>query len=119
MIYRCNNNDMPVAYRVVFSGDPPTGTLEFVSEACAALAGTTPDVIVERPAVWMEAIHEDDREAFVQTTAALIADGHAVTRHYRLRDAAGVYQMIEDRLTAMLDARGEVTGYEAVIAKPS
>jgi PAS domain-containing protein len=110
---------MPVAYRVVFSGDPPTGTLEFVSEACAALAGTTPDVIVERPAVWMEAIHDDDREAFVQTTAALIAHGHAVTRHYRVCDAAGTYQMIEDRLTATLDEAGNVVGYEAAVTKVS
>lgn len=102
---------MSVAYRVTFSGEPPVGSLAFVSADCAALIGADPDAIVDHPALWLEAIHDDDRDQFVQTTAQLIADGDPVTRHYRIRDVAtGAYQLIEDRLTADLDAAGRVIG---------
>lgn len=107
-----------IAYRVIFSGEPPVGTLTFVSVDCAALIGLLPDAIVEQPALWMDAIHDDDRERFVQTTAQLIANGEPVTRHYRVRDGeTGTYQMIEDRLTAELDDAGQVIGYAARISK--
>lgn len=94
------------------------GTLAFVSADCAALIGADPDAIVDHPALWLEAIHDDDRDQFVQTTAQLIADGDPVTRHYRIRDVTtGAYQLIEDRLTADLDAAGRVIGYEAHITR--
>jgi len=108
-----------IAYRVVFTGDPPVGALEFVSDACAALIGLSAAAIVERPHLWLQAIHDEDREAFVQTTAQLIADGAAVTRHYRVRGGNGAYQLIEDRLAASVDVNGDVIGYESVIVKPS
>jgi hypothetical protein len=107
-----------IVYRVTFSGEPPVGTLTFVSDDCAALIGALADDIIDRPVLWLEAIHDDDRERFVQTTAQLIADGNPVTRHYRLRHGStGAYQLVEDRLTAALDAAGQVSGYEAHITK--
>lgn len=107
-----------IAYRVEFMGQPPVGVLTFVSDACAALVGFEAAVIVATPTTWMNAIHPDDRDGFVQTTTQLLVDGVAVTRHYRVRhDATGDYQMIEDRLVATVNAHGDVTGYEAVVTK--
>ena len=41
----------------------------------------------------------------------LLMDGAAVTRHYRVRhDETGEYQLIEDRLAATVDGKGDVTG---------
>ena len=84
----------------------------------AAMIGQAAAVIVASPGVWMAAIHPDDRDLFVQSTTQLLMDGAAVTRHYRVRhDETGEYQLIEDRLAATVDGKGDVTGYEAVITK--
>jgi PAS domain-containing protein len=108
--------DVNIAYRVVFVGDPAVGHLEFVSDVCAALIGSTGDQIVERPAIWTEAIHPDDLDEFIQTTAQLIASGEPVTRNYRVRSVeSDTYRMIEDRLAASFQDDGRVTGYEAVV----
>lgn len=108
---------MSIGYRVIFVGNPPSGMLEFVSDACAALIDAAADDVIASPGMWMEAIHEDDKETFVQTTAQLIVHGEPVTRHYRVRGADGAYQMIEDRLAATVNGAGEVTGYESSITK--
>jgi len=107
---------MTTAYRVVFLGDPPVGHLECVSDACAALIGLEADEVIAHPGVWSEAIHPDDRDAFVQTTAQVILNGVAVDRSYRLRHPeTGAYRMVQDHLTATLHEDGHVIGYEAVV----
>ncbi len=109
-----------IAYRVDFVGEPPVGSLAFVSEACAALVGIEAAAIVASPALWMDAIHPDDRQDFVQTTTQLILSGEAVTRHYRVRHSeTGAFQMVTDRLTAAINDKGDVVGYEAVVTKTS
>lgn len=109
---------MTIAYRVEFIGEPPVGRLVLVSDACAALIGRAADVIVASPSLWMDAIHPDDRQDFVQTTSQLLIGGEAVTRHYRVRhERTGAYQMITDHLTATVDADGAIVGYEAVVTK--
>ncbi len=107
---------MSVAYRVVFVGEPPVGLLEFVSDACAALIGLDAAEIVAHPGAWTEAIHPDDRDDFVQTTAQGIISGAPQSRSYRLRHVGtGAYRMVEDHLTATLHDEGHVVGYEAVV----
>lgn len=107
-----------IAYRVEFVGDPPVGRLVLVSDACAALIGRAAAVIVASPALWMNAIHPDDRDDFVQTTSQLIVSGETVTRHYRVQHSVtGGWQMITDRLTATVNDSGAVMGYEAVVTK--
>ena len=104
------------AYRVVFLGEPPVGQLEFVSDVCAALIGLAADEIVAHPGKWTDAIHPDDRDEFVQTTAQVIAHGTPQARSYRLRHAdTDAYRMVEDHLTAILHDEGHVIGYQAVV----
>ena len=107
---------MTSAYRVAFVGDPPVGHLEFVSDVCAALIGLSPDEVVARPGLWTAAIHPDDREEFVQTTAQVILNGESSVRSYRLyHPELDAHRMVEDRLTALRDDEGHVIGYEAVV----
>lgn len=109
-----------VAYRVEFIADPPVGHLEFVSDACAALIGLEADDVIAHPGLWTEAIHPDDRDAFVQTTAQVIVNGVAIDRSYRLRHPEmDAYRMVEDRLTPLLHDDGRVIGYEAVVTLAS
>ena len=107
---------MSAGYRVVFVGEPPVGHLEFVSDACAALIGLAAEEIVAHPGLWTAAIHPDDRDAFVQTTAEVILSGTASVRTYRLlHRETGAYRRVEDHLTATLHDEGHVIGYAAVV----
>lgn len=111
---------MSTGYRVVFVGEPAVGHLEFVSDACAALIGCPADEIVAHPGLWTDAIHPDDRDEFIQTTAQVIAHGTPQARSYRLRHAeTGAYRMVEDHLTATLHDEGHVIGYSAIVTLAS
>jgi len=111
---------MTAAYRVMFVGDPPVGHLEFVSDACAALIGLSADEVVAHPGLWTAAIHPEDRDDFVQTTAQVILNGTSSIRTYRLHHPeTGEYRRVEDHLTAMLHEEGHVIGYEAVVTLAS
>ena len=84
--------------------------------SAGAVIGLDAAEIVAHPGAWTEAIHPDDRDDFVQTTAQGIISGAPQSRSYRLRHVGtGAYRMVEDHLTATLHDEGHVVGYEAVV----
>jgi PAS domain S-box-containing protein len=108
-------NASEIFYEVSIADDPLRGEVRFVSNACEAVTGHAPVEFVDRPALWIECIHPDDRAALFESTRTILASRQPGSRTYRVRNArTGQHAWIEDRIIPRFDATGAVTGYQGV-----
>lgn len=101
-------------YVLKTTDDPLRATVEFVSDRAEHIAGFKPAAFRKDPGLWLSLIHPDDVSAVQQLTARILAGKSAGTRLYRLRNGAGDYRWIEDRIVPVLGRSGKVTGMTGV-----
>jgi PAS domain S-box-containing protein len=101
-----------VFYRVSVADDPLRGRVEFVSARCEAITGRRPEEFTADSSLWIESVHPDDRQALWESTQTVLASRRAGTRYYRIRDLAGTYHAMADRVVPLVDAEGHVLGYQ-------
>ncbi len=101
--YRTLIEQIPaIVYRAAL--DEMSSTL-YVSPAVAAL-GVSPEEWVERPQLWAELLHPDDRERVLAQIALDRASGKPTDLVYRLRRADGAWRVIHDSAQIVNDAEG-------------
>ncbi|MCC2970371.1 response regulator [Massilia sp. IC2-476] len=85
----------------------PDGNLVYVSPAYSDIWGGNADALRERPDVWLDAVHLDDRERVAQRWRDL----HDVPHYddeFRILGPDGRTHWVRDRLFAVRNVRGEV-----------
>lgn len=85
----------------------PDGQLVYVSPAYTDVWGGNADALRERPDVWLDAVHLDDRERIAQHWRQLQQTPH-YDDEFRILGPGGRTHWVRDRLFAVRNARGEV-----------
>ncbi|HHQ41414.1 MAG TPA: GAF domain-containing protein [Chromatiales bacterium] len=104
-----------IVYRVrVEGGELLGGEVEFVSPRGAELLGVRPEEFRRDPALWLRRMHPADHARVREATEALARGERSVVRVYRLRDAAGEWRWMEDRVVAERDRAGRIVALTGV-----
>jgi two-component system, cell cycle sensor histidine kinase and response regulator CckA len=103
-----------IFYRIEFDTDPMRGRIAYVSPQCETITGNTPEAFLRDASLWVDSIHPDDLPSLAESTMTLVSNGGELTRYYRIRNHAGAYRSIADRIVALHDAEGRVCGYQGV-----
>ncbi|MCC2955780.1 response regulator [Massilia sp. IC2-477] len=85
----------------------PDGNLVYVSPAYSDIWGGNADALRERPDVWLDAVHLDDRERVAQRWRDLRDVPH-YDDEFRILGPDGRTHWVRDRLFAVRNVRGEV-----------
>lgn len=102
-----------IFYKVVTAGDPLKGDVQFVSWSAERITGHAPEDFIRDSRLWVSLVHPDDLSAMLESTSRL-ARLEPVTRYYRVRNRAGEYRWIEDRVVPFVDTWGAFAGYQGV-----
>ena len=102
-----------VFYKVLTPGDPLKGEVQFVSWSAKEITGYAPEEFIRDTTLWLSLIHPDDLPAWAESTGAL-ARLERTTRFYRMRNRAGEYRWIEDRVVPLVGHSGALSGYQGV-----
>jgi signal transduction histidine kinase len=87
----------------------------FIAGHCYEMTGRTPESFADAPEIWLEAIHPEDRQRVIDTTAHALAIGVGEVRSYRLWNTEQeAYRWVEDQITITHDESGAATGYQGV-----
>jgi PAS domain S-box-containing protein len=84
----------------------PDGNLVYVSPAYADIWGGNADALRERPDVWLDAVHLEDRERIAQRWRQLAQAPH-YDEEFRILGPDGRTHWVRDRLFAVRNPRGE------------
>jgi two-component system cell cycle sensor histidine kinase/response regulator CckA len=102
-----------VFYRVSINEDPLCGNVEFVSPQARDLVGCDPEEFLADPSLWIECVHPDDQANLARRTTEILRVKSEGTRYYRVRHrASGEVRWVADRVVPLVDAEGEVVGYQ-------
>ena len=104
-----------IVYRVRLNGgDLLGGEVEFVSPRGAELLGVRPEDFRRDPTLWLRHMHPADHARVREATEGLARGERSVVRYYRLRDAAGEWRWMEDRVVAERDRLGRIVALTGV-----
>ncbi|PSB27230.1 PAS domain S-box protein [Stenomitos frigidus] len=78
----------------------------YVSSAYEKIWGRSRDELLQKPWIWMEAVHPDDR-AHVQASVASQMQGQSVQREYRIVRPDGAVRWVSAAVSAIRDAAGK------------
>lgn len=92
---------------VFWMTNPDKNELLYVSPGYEKIWGRSRDDIYQRPATWMDAIHEDDRERVVKSAVTRQVSG-SYDEEYRIIRPDGTVRWIRDRGFPIKDATGRV-----------
>lgn len=102
-----------VFYRVAIGDDPLRGRVVFVSPQCRSIVGREPEEFLADPSLWIEAVHPADRDEVSHSTDEIVRKKSGGSRYYRVRNSvSGEVRWVADRVVPLLDANGEVVGYQ-------
>ncbi len=92
---------------ILFTMDPTTGALTYVSPAITSVLAYSPDELLARPQRWRELVHPEDRERVVAALEAGLREGGLTRLEGRLLHADGeTAHWFEARIAVGLDACG-------------
>ncbi|HSP00921.1 MAG TPA: PAS domain-containing protein, partial [Thioalkalivibrio sp.] len=91
---------------VFWMTDPEKQELLYISPAFEHIWGISPDALYQDPAVWLQAIHPDDRDRVRQALPEQAAGTYR--EEYRITRADGMERCILDRAFPIRDASGQV-----------
>jgi diguanylate cyclase (GGDEF)-like protein/PAS domain S-box-containing protein len=83
------------------------GTLLYLSPAAEAIYQRPRSAFYQDPALWLEVVHPDDRDALQESNARL-AEAGAVTREYRVVRPDGSVRWLEDKARVARDEDGRI-----------
>lgn len=78
------------------------GTPSYVSDACAAVWGRTPEELCSEPSAWWDAVHPGDRDFVADAVGALSQRG-SIDLRYRVRHPDGSVRWVRDRAFMVRD----------------
>ena len=91
---------------VVWSADCASNRILYVSSSVAEIYGYPAAVFLDRPDLWIEAIHPEDKPAVLEAWSRLLAGG-PFDVEYRILRGDGTLRWLHDRGRLILDASGE------------
>ncbi len=104
-----------IVYRVrLHGGDLFGGEVEFISPRGTQLLGVGPEDFRRDPMLWLRRMHPADHARVREATQELLRGARSVVRYYRLRDAAGEWRWMEDRVVAERDRAGRIVALTGV-----
>jgi len=99
---------------VLYSADPGLARRHYVSPACAAVLGYSPEALVATPRLWAECVHAEDRPAVQAWVQRVLRSRHAERIEYRVRRPDGAVRWLEDALVPVVDAAGAVERLDGI-----
>jgi PAS domain S-box-containing protein len=92
-------------------------TMEFISDGCREVTGYDSHRFIANASIaFADLIAPADLERVNERVQLALRRGHRAAVDYRLRTAHGAWVPVEDRLTPILDAAGQVLGIDGIIA---
>jgi PAS domain S-box-containing protein len=85
------------------------GAVTFTNKPCSNFTGRTPVHEVDK--FWVEHVHAEDVQRFLQNFLSASQARHSFQREYRLKRMDGEYRWILDRGVPQFDANGTFAGY--------
>jgi PAS domain S-box-containing protein len=104
--YRAIVEQAPIAIYTQEIGAGGLSETTFVSRQHEQMLGWTPEEMAERPDLWRELLHPDDRALVLQLDAESNARGGRWTLEYRMRHRDGHYVWVRDEASLVLDEHG-------------
>ena len=86
------------------------------SPACVAVTGYTPEEFAGDPHLWLEMVHEDDRQAVQERTKQALAGQAVQPLEHRIFRKGGLMRWVRNTLVANYDSHGEPLSYDGLIS---
>ncbi len=100
---------LPAVFYTVLPSDGPK--LLYVSSQIERILGYQPEEIMARPALWEQALYDDDRERVLAARAHALQTGEPLSLEYRIHARDGRTVWVRDEAVVLPD---EVTGRSAL-----
>ena len=85
------------------------------SPACVAVTGYTPEEFAANPYLWIQMVHEDDRDAVRHQAARLLAGEDTEPLEHRIIRRDGAVRWIGNTLVPNIDAQGHLVSYDGLL----
>ena len=98
---------------VVYSVTPDLRRILYVNRAGEEATGLPAELLASVPGLWLDHVHERDRDGLLEAIARACAEG-AASHSYRIGDEAGVLRHFQDRFIAVRGEDGKVERIDGV-----
>jgi len=99
---------------VLYSVHPGLTERYYISPACEAVLGYTPEQLEPDPKSWLRSIHPDDQPRFVTQLEQVVRTARRGILEYRLRHLDGSVRWIRDTIVPVTDERGTVMRLDGI-----
>jgi PAS domain S-box-containing protein len=82
---------------------------------CQAVTGYAPEAFQERPYLWIEMVHPEDRAAVQAQARAILTERRPQSFEHRIHHQDGTVRWVRNTLVPHLDAQGALASYDGVI----
>jgi len=97
---------------IIWAYDEINGRMLYLNDAVRETLGHDVHKFFDRPTLWFELIHLDDRPLVSSLNAAMREEKRVITYHVRFRAADGRYALLSAAVKPILDQRGRVVRTE-------
>jgi PAS domain S-box-containing protein len=82
---------------------------------CETVTGYSAQAFQERPFLWLDMVHPEDREGVAAAVQAILAERHPQSFEHRLLHRDGSLRWVRNTLVPQLDAEGRLVAYDGVV----
>jgi two-component system cell cycle sensor histidine kinase/response regulator CckA len=99
---------------VLYSVDPALAVCHYMSPASEAVLGYAPDAFKSNPRLWLDRVHEDDREAARAWRERVLRLRRPERLLYRIRRRDGTLRWLDEEMVPAMDAEGAVVRLDGI-----
>jgi PAS domain S-box-containing protein len=108
-------NVSEIIFMVTVEADRLLGPVQFANARTNEILGLDSDRLVDRPAIWYQAIHRGDRTRVATKVRQAFADGQPIVLAYRFRHGrTGKYVWLESNFVPRVDGDGRTVAFLGV-----
>ncbi len=101
-------------FTVVFEEGRAVQTIH--SPACEVITGYTPEDFDSDPYLWLDMVHEDDRDMVIEHINGVLSDSSTPTIEHRIRRKDGSIRWVSNTPVINRDSSGAMISYDGVIS---
>ncbi len=101
-------------YSVQVEDGRPRGTSH--SSGCVAVTGYTPEDYAADPGLWLQMVHEEDRQAVVEQAALILSGNEAPPLEHRIYHKDGRIRWVKNRPVPHFNGEGRLVAYDGLIS---
>lgn len=109
------NSILFLSHAAVWSASLDGFAIDYISAGCEPIFGRTPAEFIEKPNLWIEAIHPDDRESVYAQNIAELRQTGEVMFEYRIVRPDGTVRWVANSIRLKRDSEGSLIRKEGAV----